>query len=166
MKAALAPRSGRDTCVALGLDILSLTDRMTVMKSFSSMAAGDQTGPSNRRQPVRQTRNNPARNTTTAQISSGSNLLLPEIGDTEDPGFFPAITHFTNSTTALPKEMIRHYTMLKEVDAKIYGPEAELGQLLSQALKSPLARGPMGVISSGMLQLTALVDFKTSESDL
>ena len=54
-----------------------------------------------------------------------------------DPGFFPAIQHFTHAIAALPKEMIRHYTMLKEVDAKIYGPEALLGELVNQALKAP-----------------------------
>ena len=137
------------------------------MKSFSSTAAGDHAGPSNRRQPVRQTRrNNTARTTTTAQTSSGSNLLPPETGDAEDPGFFPAITHFTNSITALPKEMIRHYTMLKEVDAKIYGPEAELGQLLSQALKSPAARGPMGTTLQGMIHFVALIDSQINDLDL
>ena len=33
--------------------------------------------------------------------------------------------------------MIRHYTMLKEVDAKTHGPEALLGQYLNAALKAP-----------------------------
>ena len=83
----------------------------------------------------------------------GSSLLPPD--DPEDPGFFPAITHFTNSITALPKEMIRHYTMLKEVDAKIYGPEAELGQLLSQALKDPLHKAPVSVTSEGIIRSIA-----------
>ncbi len=54
-----------------------------------------------------------------------------------NPGFYPAITHFTDAITALPKEMIRHYTMLKEVDAKTHGPEALLGQYLNAALKPP-----------------------------
>ena len=53
------------------------------------------------------------------------------------PGFFPAITHFTDAITALPKEMIRHYTMLKEVDAKVFGPEDALNQLVSAALQGP-----------------------------
>ena len=53
------------------------------------------------------------------------------------PGFYPAITHFTDSIDALPKEMIRNYTMLKEVDAKIFGPEEALRQMVSAALKSP-----------------------------
>jgi Inhibitor of growth proteins N-terminal histone-binding len=54
------------------------------------------------------------------------------------PGFFPAITGFTDAITALPKEMIRHYTMLKEVDAKIYGPEEALKKTVSEALKMPV----------------------------
>ncbi|KAF2104667.1 hypothetical protein NA57DRAFT_51481 [Rhizodiscina lignyota] len=46
-----------------------------------------------------------------------------------EPGFFPAITHFTDSVTALPKEVISHLSMLKEVDAKIHNPEQELLKL-------------------------------------
>lgn len=77
----------------------------------------------------------------------GSSLLPPD--DAEDPGFFPAITHFTNSITALPKEMIRNYTMLKEVDAKIYGPEAELRQFLGEALRKPPPAAPVNGASQG-----------------
>ena len=149
----------------LGPTALSLTDCTATMKTFSNMAAGDHVGPSNRRQPVRQTRSNPTRATAAAQTSSSSNLVPPEIGDTVDPGFFPAITHFTNSITALPKEMIRHYTMLKEVDAKIYGPEAELGQLLSQALKNPPAKGPMGTTSQGTCHSMKSGSSQTSNLD-
>ena len=53
-------------------------------------------------------------------------------------GFFPAITHFTDSISALPKEMIRHYSMLKEVDAKICGPEEVVGQLITTTLRTPI----------------------------
>ena len=47
------------------------------------------------------------------------------------PGFFPGITYFTDATIALPKEMIRHFTLLKEVDAKIFGPEEHLKRLIA-----------------------------------
>ena len=54
---------------------------------------------------------------------------LPE--DTE-PGFFPAITHFTDAADALPREVMRHFTMLKEMEAKLHGPDELLGELASR----------------------------------
>lgn len=35
--------------------------------------------------------------------------------------------------TALPKEVVRHFTLLKEVDAKIFGPEDQLFKLIAAA---------------------------------
>ena len=87
---------------------------------------------SNRRQPIRQTRTNPTR--TATRLLGGR--LSDNGGNTNSTqGFFPAITHFTDAITALPKEMIRHYTMLKEVDAKFYLPEEALKQLVSKVLQ-------------------------------
>lgn len=51
---------------------------------------------------------------------------------------FPAITHFADAITALPKEMARHFTLLREVDAKTFAPEEELGRLIGDALSAPL----------------------------
>lgn len=81
---------------------------------------------SSRRQPVRQTRTNPSRTATAARARE-----LSEEKPKTAPGFFPGITHFTDAITALPKEMTRHSTMLKEVDAKIYGPEEQLKRLIA-----------------------------------
>ena len=113
------------------------------MKSSSAIAASDPPTTSNRRQPVRQTRTNPLRNATSGLRPFGGRGSLSgphEQGHSSDgaPGFFPAIQHFTDSIAALPKEMIRHYTMLKEVDAKIYGPEETLGHLSKAILKTPI----------------------------
>lgn len=108
------------------------------MRAFSNATIGDQPTASNRRQPVRQTRTNPARNATNVvQPQAGALTQAPDGDRNANPGFYPAITHFTDAITALPKEMIRHYTMLKEVDAKTHGPEALLGQYLNAALKAP-----------------------------
>ena len=94
---------------------------------------------SNRRQPVRQTRNNPARTASAlAPAQGGASAATPDNENIANPGFFPALTHYTDAITALPKEMIRHNTMLKEVDAKIYGPEAQLAELVNKALKTSL----------------------------
>ena len=79
----------------------------------------------NRRQPVRQTRINPSR----AVNAPRANAPIDD-PPKNAPGFFPGITHFTDTITALPKEMIRHYTMLKEVDVKIFGPEETLLKLI------------------------------------
>lgn len=117
------------------------------MRSFSNTTVMEPSTSSNRRQPVRQTRTNPTR--------TASNALQPQtsLGPPQNqnekapPGFCPAITHFTDCITALPKEMIRHYTMLKEVDAKIYGPEELLGQLVATALKAPLPPKKLPILS-------------------
>ncbi|KAF1991782.1 hypothetical protein K402DRAFT_367111 [Aulographum hederae CBS 113979] len=53
------------------------------------------------------------------------------------PGFFPAITHFTDSVAALPTEVIKHFSMLKEVEAKVYGPDEELKKLAAAIDKLP-----------------------------
>lgn len=111
------------------------------MRPFSNTTNGEQPTVSNRRQPVRQTRTNPTRTSTNVAQPQAGALAQASDGDRNaNPGFYPAITHFTDAITALPKEMIRHYTMLKEVDAKTHGPEALLGQYLSTALKAP---GPL-----------------------
>ena len=89
---------------------------------------------SNRRQPVRQTRTNPQRTTTLTVTAPPPEPQ--DVAPAEEPGFFPAITHFTDAMTALPRELIRHYTMLKEVDAKIWAPEDKLAGMLNAALKS------------------------------
>lgn len=110
------------------------------MRSYSTTATVEPSNTSNRRQPVRQTRTNPARSA--ARPLGGRNSLsgpLDNEGNANSaPGFFPAITHFTDAITALPKEMMRHSTMLKEVDAKVYGPEDAVKQLVTAALKAPL----------------------------
>ena len=94
---------------------------------------------SNRRQPARQARLNPARNATNARTLGGGTFGAQQEPPKPDiaPGFFPGIMHFTDSITALPKEMVRHYTMLKEVDAKIYHPEETLKKLVGESFKRP-----------------------------
>jgi hypothetical protein len=94
---------------------------------------------SNRRQPTRQTRTNPARNATTSRALGGGAFGAQQEQAKPDtpPGFYPGIMHFTDAITALPKEMIRHYTMLKEVDAKIYHPQESLKRLVNAANNGP-----------------------------
>lgn len=85
---------------------------------------------------------------------TGSSTAHDELGRTAAPGFFPALTHFTGSVTTLPKEVMKHFSMLKEVEAKVYGSGEELGQLVDAFL---------GLTSSRSAD-TALVPFTTNPS--
>lgn len=51
-------------------------------------------------------------------------------------GFYPALTHFTDAITALPREFRRHSSLLKEVDAKAWALEENLLQLLKYSSES------------------------------
>ncbi|EQL34501.1 hypothetical protein BDFG_03649 [Blastomyces dermatitidis ATCC 26199] len=51
-------------------------------------------------------------------------------------GLYPAITHFTDAITALPKEFRRHASLLKEVDGKAWALEEALAKQLDAATAS------------------------------
>ncbi len=110
------------------------------MKTFPATPAAEAppAPATNRRQPLRQTRTNPVRNAATTNQLQGLPAETQDTGHQPSPGFFPAITHFTDSIAALPREMTRNYTMLKEVDAKTYGPEEVLGHLIAEIRKAPV----------------------------
>ncbi|KAI6713876.1 hypothetical protein JHW43_003633, partial [Diplocarpon mali] len=96
---------------------------------------------SRRAQPLRNTRTNPTRSSHTSSRNAGPRNSLGAPGAEDAPmEIFPAITHFADAITALPKELVRHFTLLKEVDAKIFLPEEELGRLVTAALNAPLPR--------------------------
>ncbi|EHK46285.1 hypothetical protein TRIATDRAFT_218109 [Trichoderma atroviride IMI 206040] len=94
--------------------------------------------PSHRRsQPVRQTRTNPPRSSATTVRPGGRDSLSGPAGD-QPIDIFPAITHFADTITALPKELVRHFTLLKEVDAKIFAPQEQLFRLVASARTFPV----------------------------
>jgi hypothetical protein len=98
---------------------------------------------SRRAQPVRQTRNNPPRSSgLLARSFSARDASGGGLGHGQSPEqrtkIYPAITFFADAITALPKELMRHLTLLKEVDAKIFAPEEALGHYIDAALSSPL----------------------------
>ncbi|KAK4133109.1 hypothetical protein BT67DRAFT_383226 [Trichocladium antarcticum] len=103
------------------------------MKTFKPPAPEGATGSSRRAQPVRQTRINPPRTSSLNRASTLASTLAPE----QPLNILPGVTHFTDAITALPKELVRHFTLLKEVDAKIFAPEAALFQLLRDAINTP-----------------------------
>ncbi|KAE8144830.1 hypothetical protein BDV25DRAFT_165975 [Aspergillus avenaceus] len=88
----------------------------------------------NSRQSARQTRTNPSRTSKTLGRSSFA-YGHSSMADTPPTppvahGFYPALTHFTDAITALPREFRRHNSLLKEVDAKAWALEDNLVQLL------------------------------------
>ncbi|KAG5984204.1 hypothetical protein E4U55_005744 [Claviceps digitariae] len=97
--------------------------------------------PSHRRsQPSRQARTNPSRLSTNAsRAGDGSNAANGARSLAARPlEILPAITHFADSMSALPKELVRHFTLLKEVDAKIFAPEEQLFKLVAATAESRL----------------------------
>ncbi|KAJ5478027.1 Zinc fingerPHD-finger [Penicillium desertorum] len=114
------------------------------------------------RQSARQTRTNPSRTSKTIGRSSfafgrGSTAEIPSTPPVPH-GFYPALTHFTDAITALPREFRRHNSLLKEVDAKAWALEENLLQLLqfsseSQPVPHPPHPAPIigGVIREDVL---------------
>ncbi|CRK45081.1 hypothetical protein BN1723_006451 [Verticillium longisporum] len=100
-------------------------------------------GPSSRRsQPVRQARTNPSR-VSNLRRPIGGRDSLPGASSSDQPiDIFPAVTHFADAITALPKELVRHFTLLKEVDAKIFAPEETLFNLVDAAMAPVAAAQP------------------------
>lgn len=78
-------------------------------------------------------------------------------------GLFPALTHFTDAITALPREFRRHNSLLKEVDAKAWASEDNLHQLLLSASDSrpvPFPQNPAPIVDGEVREYAhALVGF-------
>ncbi|OAL32641.1 hypothetical protein AYO20_07799 [Fonsecaea nubica] len=101
--------------------------------------------------PSRLTRTNPARaskglgstllrqnslvsNSGLALTSSSTAVASQSQANNDPPAMYPAITHFADAISALPREYRRHTSLLKEVDAKAWGPEENLREILEQCL--------------------------------
>ncbi|KAK4194195.1 putative transcriptional regulatory protein [Triangularia verruculosa] len=85
-------------------------------------------GSSRRAQPLRQTR-------MLNRGNSSSSLIANAPAQPID--IFPGLNHFTDAISALPKEIVRHFTLLKEVDAKIFNNEGKLFENIRRALDTP-----------------------------
>lgn len=89
-----------------------------------------------RRQSTRQTKSTGVRNY--YHRHSGIDSAAPRGANNESqPGFFPAITHFTEAIEVFPKEIVRHFSMLKEVEAKLHAPDEQLRRLADQIERLP-----------------------------
>lgn len=135
----------------------------------AKMVSAEPSASSRRSQPVRQTRTNPPRSL------SGPNRLasrdsLSAANAAEQPiDIFPGVTHFADAITALPKELVRHFTLLKEVDAKIFAPEEALFQMIDAALETPqhdTARSLNNDASSNMALTLTPMSAQNSSSDI
>lgn len=71
------------------------------------------------------------------------------------PGFFPAIQHFTDAITALPLEVVRHDTLLAEVEAKIHAPSADLLQSVDMIDSMPIPTNARHAGQQDLISLTA-----------
>ncbi|KAL4782845.1 hypothetical protein BJX76DRAFT_331637 [Aspergillus varians] len=104
------------------------------------------------RQSARTTRTNPSRTSKTLGRSSfayGHSSMVDPASSPVPHGFYPALTHFTDAITALPREFRRHNSLLKEVDAKAWALEDNLLQLLkasSESQSTPYPSHPAPVI--------------------
>lgn len=112
---------------------------------------------SNVRNSTRQTRTNPTRTSRVLGSTLRQNSLVsnpaPAPAEANEPaGFYPAITHFTDAITALPRDYRRHTSLLKEVDAKAWAPEENLQKLLQTCLAAKPSReetaNNVGVVAS------------------
>ena len=88
-----------------------------------------------RSQPLRQTRTKRPRNTNSSSLhaGAGSDSVANASAVDRPIDIFPAITHFADAITALPKDVVRHFILLKEVDAKVFAPEEQLFKLVAAA---------------------------------
>ncbi|KAL4808315.1 hypothetical protein BDV18DRAFT_134682 [Aspergillus unguis] len=123
------------------------------------------------RQSARQTRTNPSRTSRTQGRSSfayGHGAMMESASSPVPHGFYPALTHFTDAITALPREFRRHNSLLKEVDAKAWALEDNLLQLLkasSESQSTPYPSNPAPVIGGVVRDDLLLADIsRTPES--
>lgn len=130
------------------------------MATTTTTATSTMLGTSNLRGSSSRTRNLPARTSRNVRGTLRQNSLLsiptsapgqalsqtagPSPNDPEPHGFYPAISHFTDAITALPRDFRRHTSLLKEVDAKAWALEENLQKLLQQCLHERQSRSISG----------------------
>lgn len=93
-----------------------------------------------------------------ASLAAASAMNGTDRDDNSSPGFFPGLQYFSDAITALPKEVMRQFTLMKEVEAKVHGPNERMGEFLDALLELPIptrSDSEHGRIPPGMLSLTA-----------
>lgn len=105
------------------------------MKTAKVPQAESSSSSNRRSQPARQARTNPRANPGLNRLGGRDSLSGANAGE-QPIDIFPGVTHFADAINSLPKDLVRHFTLLKEVDAKIFAPEAALFQLIDAALET------------------------------
>ncbi|KAK0840899.1 hypothetical protein LTR03_010243 [Friedmanniomyces endolithicus] len=83
-------------------------------------------------------------------LSGPSTAAVNDVDDTvEPPGFFPALQYFSDAVVALPREVMRQFTLIKEVEAKIHGPSEEMGEMLDRLMELPIVSRKEGSGAQG-----------------
>ncbi|KAI9654442.1 MAG: hypothetical protein M1831_005408 [Alyxoria varia] len=95
---------------------------------------------SNRRQPARSARTTAARPSNYYAKPVAYRNVPQTVAENEQPannppGFCPALTHFTDSISALPQEVQRNLTLLGETEGKAHQRDQDIGELI-RAIKS------------------------------
>ncbi|KAI4749118.1 hypothetical protein E4T50_00643 [Aureobasidium sp. EXF-12298] len=108
-----------------------------------------------RRQSARQPRTSTSRPINYYARSFGQLDNSHDTQDPDPPGFFPAVQYFADSISALPREVQRHITLMKEVEAKVYGPTEALKFLTSSILNKPAPLSRNHPTSPRLLSFTA-----------
>ncbi|PKY02789.1 hypothetical protein P168DRAFT_291910 [Aspergillus campestris IBT 28561] len=122
----------------------------------STTTAPSTTTTANNNNKSRQTRTNPSRTSKTQTRTSfaygrhADNASPPETSSAPH-GFYPALTHFSDAVTALPREFRRHHSLLKEVDAKAWALEENLVRLLTESVSGS------GAVSGGSLERAPII---------
>ncbi|KAK4545858.1 hypothetical protein LTR36_002422 [Oleoguttula mirabilis] len=89
-----------------------------------------------------------------------ANAIDNEAPDAVQPGFFPALQYFSDAIMALPKEVMRQFTLMKEVEAKIHGPNEQLGEMIDALMEQPVpprksaAQSMSAAQQQGLMSLT------------
>ncbi|CCF40486.1 PHD-finger domain-containing protein [Colletotrichum higginsianum] len=132
----------------------------------SAKAASGDASSSRRSQPVRQTRTNPPRVSSGLRgPANGRDSLAGGTASDQPIDIYPAITYFSDAIAALPKELVRHFTLLKEVDAKIFAPEDALFKLVDTAMNAPPPQPrPANDASSSVAPASAPMSAQNSSS--
>jgi hypothetical protein len=93
------------------------------------------------------------------QLDATNEDGLADMNGGQGHGFYPGLQYFADAITALPKEVMKQFTLMKEVEAKIHGPSEQLGVLIDALMTRPVPRRrqmPAGVgVGLGLLSFTA-----------
>ncbi|KAK3675971.1 hypothetical protein LTR78_004163 [Recurvomyces mirabilis] len=101
-----------------------------------------------------------------ARHFGGAGLAVDnDASEAPEPGFFPALQFFSDAITALPKEMVRHSTLIKEAEGKVHGPNERLSGMVERLLEMPIpARRDNGGAHLGQLGAGGLLSFTAANS--